>query len=381
MVRRPARRTTVLAVAIVGVVALSSGTLFAAEVDRRSAQTLPAGTFVGKVDVSGLSFDAAVARVTERLVSPLKAPLRVVAEGFQEDTSAWELGWRLDARAAVRQALHRARSPWLATRLWRRWLGPSEVVVRARPQWVPGLVAALVARAQHTVALDPVPARIDTPGGWVQVVPDQPGRLLDEAAAKQAVTGAVERRMPVVTLPSTQTVADVRAGAFSTVILVRTGENMLYLYNDGQIVKSWPVATGTGRYPTPAGVWRLERKLVNPVWTNPNSDWSAHMPARIGPGPTNPLGTRALALSAEGILIHATPDVGSIGFSASHGCVRMAPDDEVDLFNRVGVGTPVAIVNAGPPKPRTATPATPPPAPAPAAEPAAASAQDAAVHF
>lgn len=370
-----------MAVAIVGAVVLSTATLVAAEVDRRSARTLPSGTFVGKVDVSGLSFGAAVARVEERLVAPLRAPLRVEAEGFQEDTTAWDLGWRLDARAVVRQALHRARSPWLATRLWRRWLGPNEVVVRARPQWVPGLVAGLVARAQHAVALDPVPARIDTSGGWAQVLPDQPGRMLEEAVAKQAVVRAVEQGVPAVTLPVTQSVANVRAAAFSTVILVRTGENMLYLYNDGQIVKSWPVATGTGRYPTPTGVWRLVGKLVNPVWTNPNSDWSAHMPATIGPGPNNPLGTHALALSAEGILIHATPDVGSIGFSASHGCVRMAPDDEIDLFNRVGVGTPVAIVNAGPPKPRTATPAPAPPAQAPATQPAATAAQDAAVHF
>jgi lipoprotein-anchoring transpeptidase ErfK/SrfK len=241
----------------------------------------------------------------------------------------------------------------------------------------------VVARAQHAVSLDPVPARVETSSGWVQVLPDQPGRVLDGDAAKSALAEAVERGSSRVALPSSPTSADVRAGAFTTVILVRTGENMLYLYQDGQIVKSYPVATGTGRYPTPTGLWRLERKLLNPVWTNPNSDWSAHMPPRIGPGPNNPLGTHALALNAEGILIHATPDVGSIGFSASHGCVRMAPADEEDLFGRVGVGTPVAIVTAGPPKPRIATPAPAPPQPLQPAAPApvAAAAQDAAVHF
>jgi lipoprotein-anchoring transpeptidase ErfK/SrfK len=382
-VRRVLGRTSVLVVAIVSVVALSTGTLVAAEVDRRAAHTLPAGTFVGRVDVSGLSFTAAVARVDDRLVAPLRAPLHVEADGFSEDTSAWDLGYRLDARAVVRQALDRSRRPWLVTRIWRRMSGPSQVVVRARPHWVPGLAAGLVARAQHAVALDPVPARVDASSGWVQVLPDQAGRVLDADAAKRALAGAVERGLTTVTLPSSPTVAEVRAGALTTVILVRTGENMLYLYQDGQIVKSYPVATGTGRYPTPTGLWRLERKLLNPVWTNPNSDWSTHMPARIGPGPTNPLGTHALALNAEGILIHATPDVGSIGFSASHGCVRMAPADEEDLFGRVGVGTPVAIVTAGPPKPRVATPA--PAAPQPLQPtppvPVVTPAQDAAVHF
>src|SRR5256885_16340208 len=107
------------------------------------------------------------------------------------------------------------------------------------------------------------------------------------------------------------------------------------------------------------------------------------MPARIGPGPNNPLGTHAVALNAEGILIPATPDVGSIGFNASHGCVRMAPADEEDLFGRVGVGTPVAIVTAGPPKPRVATPAPAAPQPQQPAPPAPAAtpAPDAAVHL
>jgi lipoprotein-anchoring transpeptidase ErfK/SrfK len=178
--------------------------------------------------------------------------------------------------------------------------------------------------------------------------------VLDTEGAKQALTHGIERGDRLINLPTKATLADVRAAAFETVILVRTGENMLYLYQDGQIVKSYPVATGTARYPTPKGTWHLIRKIVNPVWINPNSDWSAHMPARIGPGPNNPLGTKALALNAEGILIHATPDVTSIGFSASHGCIRMLPSDEEDLFQRVGVGTAVAIVDAGPAKPRTA---------------------------
>ena len=80
------------------------------------------------------------------------------------------------------------------------------------------------------------------------------------------------------------------------------------------------------------------------------------MPEEIAAGPNNPLGTHALALSASGILIHETPDVGSIGSSASHGCIRMRGGDEIDLFSRVSSGTPVAIVSAGAPKPRAPAP-------------------------
>ena len=80
------------------------------------------------------------------------------------------------------------------------------------------------------------------------------------------------------------------------------------------------------------------------------------MPERIGPGPENPLGSHALALSASGVLIHETPDVGSIGTNASHGCIRMRGGDEVDLFSQVSTGTPVVILSAGAPKPRSSTP-------------------------
>jgi L,D-transpeptidase ErfK/SrfK len=80
------------------------------------------------------------------------------------------------------------------------------------------------------------------------------------------------------------------------------------------------------------------------------------MPARIAPGPNNPLGQRALALDAPAILIHGTPDRSSIGFSVSHGCIRMLPENEQELFDSVEVGTPVVIVHAAPAKDRLADP-------------------------
>jgi lipoprotein-anchoring transpeptidase ErfK/SrfK len=68
------------------------------------------------------------------------------------------------------------------------------------------------------------------------------------------------------------------------------------------------------------------------------------MPATIGPGPNNPLGTRALNLNASGIRIHGTTANSSIGTAASHGCMRMHRWDIEDLYDRVEVGTPVLIV-------------------------------------
>jgi len=53
-----------------------------------------------------------------------------------------------------------------------------------------------------------------------------------------------------------------------------------------------------------------------------------------------------MGLSARGIGIHGTPDAASIGYSASHGCIRMRIWAAESLFRRVRVGTPVFIVGA-----------------------------------
>jgi L,D-transpeptidase ErfK/SrfK len=108
--------------------------------------------------------------------------------------------------------------------------------------------------------------------------------------------------------------------------------------------KVYPVATGQPSFPTPQGTWEVVAKRMNPTWTNPAPDgWGADMPASIPPGPGNPLGTRAMALNASGILIHGTYASYSIGSYASHGCIRMLLSDVEALFPQVPTGTPVLV--------------------------------------
>jgi len=53
-----------------------------------------------------------------------------------------------------------------------------------------------------------------------------------------------------------------------------------------------------------------------------------------------------MGLSAPGVGIHGTPNDSSIGYSVSHGCIRMHIPDAEWLFTHVGIGTPVFIVSA-----------------------------------
>jgi hypothetical protein len=129
------------------------------------------------------------------------------------------------------------------------------------------------------------------------------------------------------------------------VIVIRRGSNRLYLYRGMRLWRTFGVATGQSAYPTPLGRWSVVVKWRNPWWYPPNSAWAAGEKP-VPPGPGNPLGTRWMGLSASGVGIHGTPDDASIGYSASHGCIRMHIRDAEWLFNHVRIGTTVFIVRA-----------------------------------
>ena len=110
-------------------------------------------------------------------------------------------------------------------------------------------------------------------------------------------------------------------------------------------MRTFGVATGQSKYPTPLGTFEIVSMQRNPWWLPPDSDWAKDAKP-IPPGPGNPLGTRWMGLTAPGVGIHGTPDAASIGYSASHGCIRMRIPDAESLFTSVDTGTPVFIVGA-----------------------------------
>jgi lipoprotein-anchoring transpeptidase ErfK/SrfK len=137
--------------------------------------------------------------------------------------------------------------------------------------------------------------------------------------------------------------ASVRRGSIGDVIVIRRGQNRLYLYHGMRLRRSFGVATGQSKYPTPLGRFHIVVKWRNPWWYPPASEWAKDAKP-IPPGPGNPLGTRWMGLSAPLVGIHGTPDPASIGYSVSHGCIRMLIPEVEWLFEQVGIGTPVYIV-------------------------------------
>jgi lipoprotein-anchoring transpeptidase ErfK/SrfK len=127
------------------------------------------------------------------------------------------------------------------------------------------------------------------------------------------------------------------------VVVIRRSANRLVLYASPRERTALGVATGQPVYPTPLGKFTIVSKQLNPWWYPPDSDWARGL-SPVPPGPGNPLGTRWMGLSAPGVGIHGTPDAASIGYSASHGCIRMQIPEAEWLFERVAVGTTVFIV-------------------------------------
>jgi lipoprotein-anchoring transpeptidase ErfK/SrfK len=126
-------------------------------------------------------------------------------------------------------------------------------------------------------------------------------------------------------------------------IVIQRESKSLNLYNGMRLMRSFRIATGMPQYPTPLGRFRIVARWANPWWYPPSSDWAKGKDP-IPPGPGNPLGTRWMGISSPGVGIHGTPDATSLGYSLSHGCIRMAISEAEWLFARVEVGTTVFII-------------------------------------
>lgn len=116
-------------------------------------------------------------------------------------------------------------------------------------------------------------------------------------------------------------------------------------------VSTYPVGIGSTERPSPRGQMFVQRKVVRPTWYVPASISEDHrkkgdpLPAKVLPGPLNPLGEYALYLSKSTYLIHGTNKPSSIGLNATNGCIRLYPEDVKKLFESTPVNTPVRILN------------------------------------
>jgi lipoprotein-anchoring transpeptidase ErfK/SrfK len=287
---------------------------------------VPDGVTIAGVEVGGLTPEAATAAVEAAFAEPLVVTHRKIR---------WLVGPdRLGARAYVDGAVARALAAPPGSSV--------ELVVAVRGAAVRDWLADIGWRVDRKVK-----------NSTLRLVKLRP-RISDARAGTKLLRGpsraAIIRELkqgergPVALL--TETIKPtVTRSSFGPVVVIRRESKRLHLYRGEKAWRTFGVATGQAAYPTPIGRFQIVTKQRNPWWYPPASDWAEGLEP-VPPGPGNPLGTRWMGLSAPLVGIHGTPDAASIGYSASHGCIRMLVSQAEWLFDRVRIGTTVFIVRA-----------------------------------
>jgi hypothetical protein len=284
------------------------------------------GVTVGGVKVGGLMPFQANKAVQRTFAKPL---LLVVDDARTEALPATSLGAQPNFPKAIRRA--RLARPGAIV--------PLDVEVsQAR-------VRTYVERLAGRIDRDARDARIDVIGLKPRPIEAQDGRYLKRLAAGRSIRTALatNSRAPI-KLRYEVRKPEVTSDDLEEAVVIMRGTNRLLYFHDLKLVRWFGVATGQSAYPTPLGDYEIVNMQRNPWWYPPPSPWAEDSDP-VPPGPGNPLGTRWMGLSAPYVGIHGTPDAASIGYSASHGCIRMRIPDAEWLFRHVEIGTPVYIVN------------------------------------
>jgi len=317
--------------------------------DASKKDQIAEGVTIGGIDVGGHSTGEAEARVRQDLVEPINHPVHVSFESERYTLTPEQLKVRADVDGMVDEAVDASRDGGILGRLWRYASGgelDSEVDPRisysndALQGFLEG-VAGKINREPRDATVEPTPTDL-TP------VPEQAGVTVRAEDLRERVEAALQSPSSrVVEAPvdkvQPEVTTDELAGQYPSYITIDRGGFALRLFEDLELSKEYTIAVGQVGYDTPAGLYHIQSKQVNPTWSVPNSDWTGDLAGQvIPPGPDNPLKARWMGIFG-GAGIHGTDDVGSLGSAASHGCIRMAVPDVIELYDQVDVGAPVYI--------------------------------------
>jgi lipoprotein-anchoring transpeptidase ErfK/SrfK len=334
---------------VAALMVLLVGAVGAYALDSANRDKIAEGVSVGGVDLGGKSTDEASRLLRAELVEPLEHPVKVTFEDQRFTLRPDDLDVRADIDGMVDQAQDASQEGGLPTRLVRYATGGEvdrEIAPRisysndAVDDFIGG-VAENVNREPQDASIDPTPTNL-TP------VPEQDGVALRAEDLREKVDAAlqsphsrtvkakVQRTKPEVTTKEL-------ASQTPAYITIDRPSFTLRLFENLKLTKEYSIAVGAVGFDTPAGLYHIQNKQVDPSWSVPNSDWTGDLAGQvIPPGPQNPLKARWMGIF-DGAGIHGTDDVGSLGSAASHGCVRMSVPDVIELYDQTDVGTPTYI--------------------------------------
>ncbi|MDQ3936297.1 MAG: L,D-transpeptidase/peptidoglycan binding protein [Actinomycetota bacterium] len=308
------------------------------------------GITAAGIDIGGMTEGEAREKLRSELAYDLERPVRVKYRGRSFKLDAERADIQANVDAMVDRAVDRSREGNVVSRTFRGMTGGKiHEDIPVRVTYDRAAVRDLVKRVKRKVDQPARDADVSFSGGTVTPVEGRNGRAVDAGRLTSRIEAAIvepgsERLIkPRVTVTKPEVTTKELAAKYPKIVVVNKANTTVTLYEKLKATRTYNVAVGSPGYPTPSGRFAIQNKQVDPVWNVPNSDWAGELAGRsIPPGPQNPLKARWMGIYG-GAGFHGTADVGSIGSAASHGCVRMAIPDIIDLFDRVDVGTPVFV--------------------------------------
>jgi lipoprotein-anchoring transpeptidase ErfK/SrfK len=345
---RGMRHRSFILVAVL-LLALVGGAVAAYAYDSSRDDLIAEGVTIAGVHVGGMRTAEAQRALTRELKPALEKPIRVTHRHKRFRLSAEDAGIRANVSEMVDEALARSRDGSIFSRVARDLTGGEESAqVPARVSYSPRAVKKLVRRVSRGVSRPARDAQLDFPS--LDEVKERTGIEVERAELSQRIEQAlsvpgVDRRVQApVRIVQPKVTKEQLAAKYPTLLVVDRGAFQLRLYKHLELQRSYTVAIGALGFDTPAGMYHIQNKAVNPAWSVPNSGWAGSLAGTVVPGgtPENPLKARWLGIF-DGAGIHGTDETYTLGTAASHGCVRMAIPDVIQLYDRVPVGAPIYI--------------------------------------
>jgi lipoprotein-anchoring transpeptidase ErfK/SrfK len=309
------------------------------------------GVTVAGIDVGNLRRADATRLVQQRLADPLDRPIIVRANGKRFRLTASGAAVTTDVGGMVAEAVAASRQGNLIERSWRGLTGKKvNKAVALRMSYSAAAVRSLVRRVKLATDHPAKEASITPSVSGLQEVASKEGIALQSRDLQQRVELAlktpgarrlVQARTRIVQ-PAVTT--DTLAEKYPWYIVVNRPKFQLTVYDRLRPKRTYRVAVGQVGLETPAGLYHVQNKAVNPAWHVPQSAWAGALAGKTiaGTDPANPIKARWLGIF-DGAGIHGTDNISSLGSAASHGCIRMAIPDVIQVYNEVPVGAPVYI--------------------------------------
>ena len=305
--------------------------------------TIFKGVTIDGKPAGGMTRASARSLLTRDITDPLSKTMRVCYGKNSYPLDPAKIGFAVDTDAMVENAYDAGHGKNMLERMWLRLPGRSltlsvPLVVRYDTRKLKAFIEAISTRLDY-------PARnasVEMTPSHAPIVHDShTGFHVNVDASLKRIDAALRQPGRQVELVADILNPKVAESDIGTIIVVKQSEHKLYQYNGENLVGTVACAVGEPKYPTQNGRFAIVEKKYKPTWYPPNSDWAKGKKA-IPPGPGNPLGPYWMGIGS-GVGIHSTYDEASLGYSASHGCIRIGEWNAMMLFKVVKEGTPVYI--------------------------------------